>query len=157
MPKELILPQHLLDVQTENNEAIYAQVIEEKLEHYNKVLREIDPYLRLVKAKDDSDLSELKPGYWHLLKLSTTGLENVIVLEHEDGSFMQPGEAMFELIRRSDLWSERTQRERKDRQKALTEAKESERRRLSEDRVQETYERLRSANNASVGWTGALR
>lgn len=120
------------------------------LEHFNRELRRIDPYLELVRADPRSTHRMLKPGYYHLVRTPPDSPPTVTIWEGPNGEFREPGSELFEWLRHADLWSDRTRRVREKRQRELKRMAEREKAHETEDRREEMYQRLRSKTRLSV-------
>lgn len=150
----LLLPER--DVRDEFNSRIMEQVERVHdytvMHHFNPLLKDIDSRLELVRAPENVTDPALKPGYWHILRLEPGNVVTVLPVQQKDGSYMEPGSQMFDDLRSADLWSDRVQKDRKETQRKIKAAQEREKVREREDTTREIVERIRSKENASVGW-----
>lgn len=124
--------------------------VQEELERFNKEIRRLDPYTSLVRADPRSKHPQLRPGYYHIIRRPPDGPPMIEVWEGPNGEFKEPGSDLFEWLRHSDLWSDRTRREREKRQKQLKKLAEREREAEAYDRREELYQRIRSATRTSI-------
>lgn len=100
--------------------ALRASVeLHDKLAHWNKQLREIDRDLQLVKAREDTEHPDLKPGYYHLLRHTPGAPPTVIIHQGPNGEFREPDSALFEELKKADMWSDRANAERRRVKKAV--------------------------------------
>lgn len=120
------------------------------LAEWNKRLREIDPYLQLVKARENTTLPGLKPAYYHVIRHNPGAPPSILVVEGPNGEFREPDSGLLEQLRRDDLWSDRSiaERERRERERERAEqhAKEHER----SERVDEIHDRLKAKASPGV-------
>lgn len=122
-------------------------------DEWNRVLHQIDPDLRLVKAKENAHAPGLTPGFWHVLRKNSIGAPTLIC-HHREGEYADPDSSLLESLRRNDLWNDRTKRERErsmdelDRQESRRKAREQ------DERNDEIRERWHAASNPGVSFTG---
>lgn len=117
------------------------------LDYWNKRVREIDPYVQVVKGREQAaPIAGLKPGYYHLLRVPPDGPPTLVVHETPDGEFMDLGESIIDRLKRNDLWDVRVQREKErqlkeqDAQRASQAASDAdERREELKDRYKHKY------------------
>lgn len=124
---------------------LHAADLTQQLRKWNRELERFDPKLQLIlcpeRLSPEAQSLGLKPGRYALIRLPS---EVVKVLDAE------PDSGLFEWLRKGDLWSDRSQKERRRLQKQAQRAAERERAREDEDRVAEITERLRSRSGLSV-------
>lgn len=122
----------------------------EELNAINAELRKIDPHLELVRASPNATLPGLKPGYYHVVRRNPSAPVSVEVLEGPNGEFVEPGSNVFDMLERSDMWSERAMkiRQKKELDTARSRARQKERECL--ERMDEVRDRLRSLNNEQI-------
>lgn len=121
-----------------------------QIDHWNRLLREIDPDLQLVKAMESTTFPGLKPGYFHVLRTPKDAPPTLIAYETEDGEFLEPDSGLLERLRKGDMWSDRVQAAARERDRKLQRAAEREREREREERVDEVMDRLWHKQNLSV-------
>lgn len=131
-------------------EYLHHVELHDQLRRWNRELKRIDPYLQLVKAREDSSLPGLKPGYFHVLRHNPTGPPSLIVHQGPNGEFREPDSGLFEELRKGDMWSERSMRERKAKERELARAEAAEKEREAEERRQEIAERYRHRMGTQV-------
>lgn len=142
-----------LDVRQRHLAELLGQVdLLEKMTYWNKELRQIDPDLQLVKANEDTRLPELRPGYWHVLRRNAAAPVTVIPVQGPNGEYREPDSSLFEELRRGDMWSNRSEAERKRTMRKLKQAEERQRDREREERIDEAVERLRSKSRLQVAF-----
>ena len=121
---------------------------------FDRDLRDIDPYLELLKAKDSTTVVGLKAGYWHLVRRQPGHPAYIKPLEWESGPDKgkprDPGSWIFEAAMLDDLWNDRARKAHKKRLAAAERARERRRERESQDRIDEIGERIRSRNRTQI-------
>lgn len=127
------------------------------LDLWNRELKEIDPYLQLVKAREDTTMPGLRPGYWHVLRHVPGGPPSVIVYEGPNGEFREPDSGLFEELRRGDMWSDRAKWERDRLQRKLDQAEQHRKERERKDINEEIRDRIKSAWNTSIRVPRSIR
>jgi hypothetical protein len=121
-------------------------------EEWNRVLYQVDPELRLVKAKENAHFPGITPGLYHVLRRNALGAPSIIPLQGPEGEFREPGSWMLDMLAEGDLWNDRTARERRrvgdelNRQKARRMAREK------EERHEEILERWHAASGPGVSF-----
>jgi hypothetical protein len=119
-------------------------------DHWNKILQDIDPHIQLVRAQDDANAPGLKPGFWHVLRNAPGSPPSIIVHQGPNGEYREPDSGLLEELRRDDMWSSRSLKERKEKQKAARRAQEREEKREKDERIDEIIERYHQANTTSI-------
>lgn len=122
----------------------------EELKRINVELAKIDPHLELVRASPSATLPGLKPGYYHVVRHNPSAPVSVEVLEGPDGEFVEPGSNVFDMVERSDMWSERSMKIRQKRELDAARSKARQKERESLERMDEVRDRLRSFNNEQM-------
>jgi hypothetical protein len=121
-------------------------------EEWNRILYQIDPQLRMVRAQESACAPGIVPGYYHVLRKNDIGPPTPIPLAGHDNEFLEPGSWVLEMLQRSDMWSNSAQRER-DR---VAQELERQRRRAQEnekeERRDEISERWKAASNPGVSF-----
>lgn len=137
---ELVDIRHEVDAERQ----AYVQERLAHLEHLNKELRAIDPYLELVKVRDDApdDDPAVKPGFWHVVRRNPGAADSWMPVTDDIGRFVEPTSRIFERLAEGNMWNDsygRRQRKRAAERAAEKErAEESRKRRLAEE-MQERY------------------
>lgn len=124
--------------------------LHDQLEHYNRALKQIDPYLELVLASDNATALGLRPGFFHVVRHNPGAPPELWPLETEDGGFREPDSSLFEDLARSDMWSNRSMKARQKAELDAQRAKERAREREQEDRATEVLERWTAASRPQV-------
>lgn len=139
----------------DNSEIMQMVMIDEAIQHFTRELKRIDADLELVKASNNAKAPGLVPGYWHILRKGMPC--NVLPLEGPNGEFREPGSWMYEWMESQDLWNDRAQKENRRRQKDIIAARDREKSRERQDRIDELNERWHSANHVSLSMTDVKR
>lgn len=88
------------------------------LDEFNHELRRIDHLLEMVRAPADCGLTGMKPHYYHVVRWNEGTVPTFIVIEGENGEFVEPTSRVFDKLREGDLWDpvnlRRLQRRHKD-------------------------------------------
>lgn len=121
-----------------------------KLDHFNRELYRIDPYLKVFLAKPMTTVMGLKPNYYHLVRMRPGHMAYVKPIEGPNGEWRDLDSSVFEQVAEDDLWNDRTQREIRKRQRRAEEARLRQKQRESQDRAREFDERLHHATHVSV-------
>jgi hypothetical protein len=130
------------------------------LDFWTRELKEIDPYLELIQAREDSTL--MRPGFYYVLRHNPGAPPSLLCVEGPDGEFVEPNSGLFEKLRSSDMWNAEAERDRKERVRKAEEAETRRKERESEDRVQEMAERWQAVTrtqvsmNRSSKWTQSM-
>lgn len=122
----------------------------EALKWFDRELKELDPYLELIKASESSDEPDLIPGYWHIRRQNPVGIQTYIAITGPAGEFMEPHSGVIEDLRRMDLqrpgaWEE-FHRNLSEKESAASRAAEEQR----EEFREEFMERYRHHNGTSA-------
>lgn len=126
-------------------------LIDEACKHFTTELRSIDADLELVKASNNATLPGLRPGFWHILRKGTP--THIMSLEGPNGEFREPGSWMYSWVLEQDSWNDRTQRMKEELSKKADTAKQREKNREREDRIEELNDRWKHATNVSLSMT----
>lgn len=134
------------------HEARLAAMVGEhsKLEQWNKELKEIDPYLELVRAHENASAPGLKPGYYHVLRHNPGAPPSLIPVETDEGEFREPDSNLFDQLRHWDGWDNRVTRDREVRAQKLERARDRQKAREHEERLDEAMLRLKAYNEPGV-------
>lgn len=121
-------------------------------EHWTRELRQLDPYLSLVRIGDDADpRTGLLPGCWYIRKRIPEGSDEWMPLignpgEPDEGQYREPGPWILDLLNEHDMWNPRSHRNRSEAQQRLRDAKARARAREREQRYDEGLLAARSAS-----------
>lgn len=150
---DLYLPGPVANEIARDRAEIATQYFEVKgtLDHFNRELKQIDPRLRMVRAHDKvAEGSPMKASYYHILLDAPGHPTTVLPLQHDDGSYREPGSWIYPYLEENDMWNDRAMRASRNRQQRIREAEERQRDRERQDRVGEFNERWDSANRTSI-------
>lgn len=129
------------------------------MDEFNKELREIDPYLELVQAKEKIKAGNpLKPGYWHIVRHNPGAPPTVMTIEGENGEYVEPNAEVFRRLKEdNDMWNVESAHRRRKREEKLELAKERRKDRERKERQEEIMERWNAATRTQVsmlpGWS----
>lgn len=144
----ILVPERVNRQTRETQQQYAAEVIDgyetyQELEYWNRELKQIDPYLELVKVPEHvTHLPGVKPGYYHIVRHNPGTAPSIEPHQGDNGEFREPDSGIFETLRKSDMWSTRTQKQREKKQRELERAREREREREREERVDEVMARF---------------
>lgn len=114
-------------------------------------LKAIDENLDIIKAQDTvTPGNGLKAGYWHIIRHEPGFVSYVTPLEWPDGSYREPGSWIFEHLAREDMWSNRSQREARERNRKLQEARQREEQREAMNRAGDYDDRLKHLEGVQI-------
>lgn len=123
-------------------------------EEWNRVLYQIDPELRLVKARESADFPGLTPGFYHLVRRNALGAPSLIPVER-DGEYTDPDSSMLEKLRENDLWNDRVAKDRRQVAEELERQRQHAKAREKEERHDEIAERWKAVSNPGVSMASA--
>jgi hypothetical protein len=149
----LWMPPRFRDEVERDRQKIIEQVfeVEAVCGYFTKELRQIDPYLRMIRAKDNASPSgPLKAGYYHVIREAPSMPVYVTPCEWANGDYREPGAWVFEHIQMEDLWNDRAMKAKKKRNIELEAARKREKDREALDRAREYDTRLAHATNARI-------
>lgn len=137
---------------TEQHRAeVIAQAIRDAtLAEWTRRLKQLDPYLELIKAKDDATAPGMIPGYYHVLRHNPGAPPSLLPVTGPDGEFVEPTEQLLDMLRAGDLQNERAMEDRRRKDEEQARRREAERQRDTEDRQAEILERWKAATQTSV-------
>jgi hypothetical protein len=133
-----------------------AQLVQElydvtgKLEHFNRELYQIDRHLKVVMAKPNTTVQGLKPGYYHLVRIRPGHLAYIKPIQGPNGEWRDLDSSVFDLAAEDDLWNDRLQREKRQKQRRAEEARQRQLLRERQDRAREFDERLKHATSTQI-------
>lgn len=121
---------------------------------FNRELRQIDPYLKLLWCPDPAPVDAVacgaQPGRWHVMRHNPGAPISLLPITGPEGEYVEPTSRVFDMLRASDWWNPEVNRERKRVAAEMERAKE--RRQAEEHRQanEEVYERYLAATRAQV-------
>lgn len=149
----LYLPEAARSEIESDRAAIAAQymTVKGQLEHYNPMLKRIDPMLELVRAHDrTAEGSPMKAGYYHILRHAPGHPTTILPLEYDNGERREPGSWMFTYLEEQDMWNDRARRASRNRSERIRDAAARQREQESQERVADYNERWKSANSTQI-------
>lgn len=120
------------------------------LDTWTKRLKQKDPYLELIKARDDAQCPGMKPGHYHVLRHNPGAPPTLLPISGPDGEFVEPTSALLNLLDEGDLQNERAMEARRAKDEAAEAARRRDDERDTEDRQAEIHERYLAATRAQV-------
>lgn len=117
---------------------------------WNPELARLDPLLKLGKAKDGADDPQVRPGFWHLIRLNELAPFWVQPLTDARGGFVEPTSQMLEMLRLSDLQNSRAVKARRAEDERLMRERNAARAREDEVRNDELRERVAAVTRTQV-------
>lgn len=144
-------------------QAIQTQDDQAWVDDFNRELKRIDDHLQLVWCPDPAPIDAVAagatPGRFHVARHNPGAPISLMVIETPDGEFRQPDSAVFEQLRKADLWSSTNAQERKRIKRDLELARERRETHEREERAAQALEmwkavsRTQVSMNRSVPWT----
>ncbi len=122
-----------------------------QIAEWNRIVKEIDPALEVIKAPENATHPSLKPGYWHVIRHGGSEAPPAII-PHEgpDGEYRDLDSSLLERLRKGDMWSARSMKAMTDRNKKAQRAAERARETERERRVDEVFDRYKAKFNPGV-------
>jgi hypothetical protein len=126
------------------------------IEKWDRMLREIDPRLTMMKAKDWVKTgTSLKPGHWHLIRDNSdkAAPPSVMPISGPNGEYVHPDDcvdAIFARLRQNDLQRPGALREIREQEERIRQAHEKAREVEREERQQEILERFQAGTRTFV-------
>jgi hypothetical protein len=118
-----------------------------ELNWFNRQLRQIDPRLELVKATEHPQSTDLTPGYWHVVRHNEPPApDTYIAIKGDHGEFIEPSTGWLERFRADDAWSNGGWAELTKRWAKREQARERDKQRVREERVEEIADRIKAQN-----------
>lgn len=118
---------------------------------WDRDLRLIDSRLHLMRAKDNAHALNVRPGFYHLVRLNEGAPITVEPLAHPiTGGFVEPGSQLLDALRACDLQNHAVVRDRLRHDELAAKRKEREDANASEDRVSEGVERWKAGTRTQV-------
>lgn len=135
-------------------------VYQDDMRAFNAELKQIDPYLELVKAKETVEAgSALRPGYWHIIRHNPGAPVSVMKVEGPDGEYIEPRDNITAIWRMltewMDLQNPAVEFRRRQREHEATLASERMEARERAEREEEAIDRAKAAWQTSVSMTDA--
>lgn len=128
-----------------------------KIAEWNKILKDIDSALELIKAPENAHHPALRPGYWHVIRHSGGEVPPaVLVHEGPEGEYMEPDSSLLERLRKGDMWSNRSLKAETERNRKAQRAAEKQRELEREERVEELLDRARYHNVPKISVPKAI-
>ncbi|MGH2761383.1 MAG: hypothetical protein ACRDLD_02185 [Thermoleophilaceae bacterium] len=124
--------------------------VRDALERFNAELRRIDPYLQLVKARLDTELPGLRPGYYHIIRHNPGAPSSIKVHEGRDGEFREPDSGLFRELAESDMWSDRARAQREKLKRTALDAERQAQAAEQAERISELHDRAKAAWSPGV-------
>jgi hypothetical protein len=139
------------------DEARLLQNVEqtERFRFWNRELKQIDPYVEIIKAPENATYPGLKPGYYHILRRPPAGIPTLIAHEGPNGEFRDLDSGVFKTLRDGDMWNAERERDRKKRIREAEKAQERAEEREREDRIEEVMDRYNARFRPSVSMAGS--
>lgn len=122
------------------------------MREFNPKLAEIDPHLELIFVPPNADpnVPGIIPGRYMVMRHNPGAPPSLMVVEDEEGRFMEPTSRLLDDMRERDMWSPQAVREREQRRARREYEREQARRREQEERHLELEERWAAATRAFV-------
>jgi hypothetical protein len=121
-----------------------------QLNHFNRLLAQIDDHLQVVLAKPNTTVEGLKGGYYHLVRANPGHPAYIKPYEHDDGTWRDLDSGILDAAVEDDLWNDRVMSERKRLRKLAEQAKDRQRQHEHEDRAREIDARIKSLNSTQI-------
>jgi hypothetical protein len=142
------------ETEAHRNEILNAKRLHSILEHWNRELKTIDPYLEMAWFEDCHVLGVI-PWRFHILRHNPGAPPSLIPIEGPDGGYVEPASQVYDILRAQDLWNAEANHDRKKRQQRLEDAKERQKAREELERLDEIRERLAAATRTQVSMNTA--
>ena len=128
-----------------------AQRVGSVIEEFTARLREIDPYLELIFSPPKENLpAGMVPGRYMCMRHNPGAPPSLMVIETEDGKFMEPGSKLLDDLRSRDMWSPQAVRAREEKKRARLAYEERQKEREREERRAEILERWAAVSRTFV-------
>jgi hypothetical protein len=146
------VPRRVEDAITREQTQMQREVefISHRLNHFNRLIKEIDDYLEIVLAKPNTTVEGLKPNYYHIVRMRPGHPAYIKPYEWDDGSFRDLDSGIIDAAIEDDLWNDQVIAERKRIRRRADDAKARDRARQAADRAAEIDARIKSLNNVSI-------
>jgi hypothetical protein len=113
-------------------------------------LRKLDPFLRVGRAKEKADGLGVIPGFYHLLRINPSAPIWVMPLHDGNGGFVEPSDAMLDMLRRADMQNEQVMRDEDKRQEREAKSVERAEALAKEQRVDHMMDNWRALDRPKV-------
>lgn len=120
------------------------------LDQFNYELQRIDPKLEMCRAGEDTHGTQLRAGFYHLVRWNDNAPPSVFVIDGDDGEFVEPTGRVFDRLKEMDLWDPANIRLRDQRERLAEEAAARQKARDRADHVEELRDRVNAATRTSV-------
>lgn len=120
------------------------------LDEFNHELRRIDSKLEMVRAPADCGLTGMKPHYYHVVRWNDATAPTFIVIEGENGEFVEPTSRVFDMLKAGDLWDPANMRRVRQRHANADAAAAKLRARENAARQEEIRDRVNAVTRTSV-------
>jgi hypothetical protein len=120
---------------------------------FDRDLKQIDPHLEIVKAKDQTTVVGLRAGFWHLVRRPPghpAYIKPITANGHPEGPYKEPDSSVFEEAMLDDLWNDRARKANRKRMKTAEDARQRRKDREAQDRIAEFGERVKSRNSTQI-------
>ena len=148
----MLIPREHLDETAKHQAEVELMVaLRDELEGFNKELKQIDPDLELVWVPETATNPALSPGRYHIMRRNAPPTPPLLLpLEHEDGSFKEPGSWVYDWLRKQDLWNDRAQADKRKAEQELERQRDKRRQAEREETAWEIDARLRSLDSTQI-------
>lgn len=124
------------------------------LEWFDRQLRDIDPLLCLVKAKDHAQAPGMRPGFWHVCRRNPApAIDSYIPITTPDGEFCEPSTWWLEEFRRDDAWNNGGWEAMAKRWADRDAARQRDKERQREGRIDELAGRIKAKSSPGVSFS----
>lgn len=123
------------------------------LDHWNRELKQIDPWLRLAQAPLMAIVAGVLPGFYHLVRLRDPASSMMMMLtplQGPGGVFVEPSDAMLQGLRAADLQNPRAVADRVKRDRDAAELRRIEEARDDMDRRDQIREGINAITRTQV-------
>ena len=143
----------LRDETAQYNEATLAmfQLQYGILDKWNRELKKFDPLMRLGKAHDNAEGVGVMPGFYHLIRINP-GQPIWCIPIHDNGKFAEPTNAMFDMLRNSDMQNSQVLRDKERMAHEEAASKRREKLRKREEREDSMMEHWKAIYQPKVGF-----
>lgn len=121
-----------------------------RLGHYQRLLDEKYPGMKVMLAKPNVTIEGLKPGYYHLIWDVPAFGAWIEPYQGPNGEWRDLGDGILVVAAESDTWDERVKRDIAEEKRKARVSAENDRLRARMDRAHEFDERWKSANSSQI-------
>lgn len=123
---------------------------------WNEELKQIDPYLQLVRVKPQARELGLKPGYWYVMRHNPGTAPHVLCVEDEEtGEYREPDARLFQQLREWDCWDDRVMRDREKRRERIQKSYDRQKAREREERMDEANILFKALESPGIRFGGS--